>query len=451
MKDLLRLCGGKGATTSFLFTDVQIKEEGFLEDVNNILNTGEVPNLFPPDEKADICEMVRNAAKADGKAQEGTPAQLFSYFVERCKKKLHIVLAFSPIGESFRTRVRNFPSLVNCTTIDWFSEWPKDALENVAKRFLSEIDMENSIRVSCVQMVQNFHETTVKASDKFLSELKRHYYVTPTSYLELITTFKNLLKEKREEVMALKNRYEHGYKSLISTEENVSKMQKELEELQPQLIETSKETDAKAIIVEKETTEAEKIKEVVAGEEAIASESANEANAIKLDCEKALSEALPILEAASKALECITRNDITYIKKLPQPPEDVRMVLGAVCVLMNIKAEGKMDPNTQKKVYDFWEPSKKMMNQDGFLKSLKEYDKENIPEEIVKKLQDFLKNPRFELNHLKTISEIAANLASWVLAMDKFYNVNLIVKPKKIALGEAQAKYDDVSGKLRVK
>jgi dynein heavy chain len=46
-----------------VFTDVQIKEEGFLEDVNNILNTGEIPNLFPEDEKQDIIEMVRNAAK----------------------------------------------------------------------------------------------------------------------------------------------------------------------------------------------------------------------------------------------------------------------------------------------------------------------------------------------------------------------------------------------------
>jgi dynein heavy chain len=51
MKNLLRLCGGKGVPTSFVFTDVQIKEEGFLEDVNNILNTGEIPNLFPEDEK----------------------------------------------------------------------------------------------------------------------------------------------------------------------------------------------------------------------------------------------------------------------------------------------------------------------------------------------------------------------------------------------------------------
>ena len=74
MKNLLRLCGGKGTPTSFIFTDTQIKEEGFLEDVNNILNTGEIPNLFPADEKADVCELVRPGAKAENRCPEGTPA-----------------------------------------------------------------------------------------------------------------------------------------------------------------------------------------------------------------------------------------------------------------------------------------------------------------------------------------------------------------------------------------
>ena len=153
IKELLRSCGGKGNNSCFVLTDSQIKEEGFLEDVNNILNTGEVPNLFPPDEKADVCESVRPAAKSENRCPEGTQTQLFSFFVERCKKKLHIVLCFSPIGNSFRGRVRNFPSLVNCTTIDWFSEWPKDALESVAKRFLNEVEVEKPVRQSCVKMV----------------------------------------------------------------------------------------------------------------------------------------------------------------------------------------------------------------------------------------------------------------------------------------------------------
>jgi len=59
---------------------------------------------------------------------------------------MHVVLCFSPIGEGLRNRIRNFPSLVNCTTIDWFSEWPQDALDSVAKRFLSTIELDPKVR-----------------------------------------------------------------------------------------------------------------------------------------------------------------------------------------------------------------------------------------------------------------------------------------------------------------
>jgi len=49
------------------------------------------------------------------------------------------MLFFSPIGELFRARLRQFPALVNCCTIDWFSEWPADALQSVAMRFISDL------------------------------------------------------------------------------------------------------------------------------------------------------------------------------------------------------------------------------------------------------------------------------------------------------------------------
>merc|ERR550519_1700358 len=122
----------------FLFTDTQIKEESFLEDLNNLLNAGEVPNLFPLDEKVEICEKMRviDKQKERAKQTDGTPIALFNMFIERTKEMLHIVLAMSPIGDAFRNRLRKFPSLVNCCTIDWFQEWPEDALTVVAQRFL---------------------------------------------------------------------------------------------------------------------------------------------------------------------------------------------------------------------------------------------------------------------------------------------------------------------------
>ena len=60
-------------------------------------------------------------------------------FSMQVKRNLHMVLSFSPVGGEFRERLRKFPSLVNCTTIDWFSEWPRDALHTVAHNFLADL------------------------------------------------------------------------------------------------------------------------------------------------------------------------------------------------------------------------------------------------------------------------------------------------------------------------
>lgn len=53
-------------------------------------------------------------------------------FAPQVRRYLHCVLAFSPVGDAFRERLRKFPSLVTCTTIDWFTAWPDDALRSVA-------------------------------------------------------------------------------------------------------------------------------------------------------------------------------------------------------------------------------------------------------------------------------------------------------------------------------
>lgn len=89
-----------------------------VEDLSNLLNTGEVPNLFDASDQVSICEGVSARAKKVG--MDGSRTELFSFFVSEVQRNLHIVLAFSPIpADTFRTRLRMFPSLVTATTIDW--------------------------------------------------------------------------------------------------------------------------------------------------------------------------------------------------------------------------------------------------------------------------------------------------------------------------------------------
>lgn len=59
LKSLLIKAGCEGKPLVFLFADTQIANETFLEDINLILNTADVPNLYAPDEKAEILEKMQ--------------------------------------------------------------------------------------------------------------------------------------------------------------------------------------------------------------------------------------------------------------------------------------------------------------------------------------------------------------------------------------------------------
>ena len=65
-------------------------------------------------------QLVSKRQKEKSKQTDGSPLALFNLFIERTKEMLHIVLAMSPIGDAFRNRLRKFPSLISCCTIDWF-------------------------------------------------------------------------------------------------------------------------------------------------------------------------------------------------------------------------------------------------------------------------------------------------------------------------------------------
>ena len=82
----------------------------------------------------------------------------------------------------------------------------------MATRFLEEVDMAEDIRKGCIDMCKEFHTTTRELSERYFMELERHNYVTPTSYLELINTFKTLLDSKRESVTP--HSWQHDFRGL---------------------------------------------------------------------------------------------------------------------------------------------------------------------------------------------------------------------------------------------
>ncbi|XP_039753870.1 dynein heavy chain 3, axonemal [Pararge aegeria] len=439
IRKLLMKAGIIGKPLVFLFADNQIMYEGMVEDINMLLNTGDIPNLYGMDEKVEILDKMQAAVREAGRKMETTPLAMFGFYVERVKANLRIVMAMSPIGDSFRNRLRMFPSLINCCTIDWFTAWPPEALERVASMFIAKMEnVDDEVRDCCVELCQLFHMSVVQLSDRFYSEQKRKVYVTPTSYLELIKAFQNLYALKVDQITKSRNRYETGLEQLDFASGQVAVMQQNLIDLQPLLVETSDKTEKLMIKIEQDTVVVEKQKEIVGADEALANEAAAAAQAIKDDCESDLAEAVPALQAALDALNTLKPADITLVKSMKNPPAGVKLVMEAVCVMKGIKGDRKMDANG-KPYEDFWGPSQKMLGDMKFLESLKNYDKDNIPPAIMKKIRDkYIPDREFDPAVIAKVSSACEGLCRWVRAMDVYDRVIKVVAPKKAALAEAE-------------
>jgi len=100
------------------------------------------------------------------------------------------------MGDIFQTRLRMFPSLINCCTIDWFTNWPSEALVNVARGSIAdEPDMNlNEDEEGVIEMFKVIHQSVELKVETFFEEMRRRAYVTPTSYLELLVTYKKTLR-----------------------------------------------------------------------------------------------------------------------------------------------------------------------------------------------------------------------------------------------------------------
>ena len=82
--------------------------------------------------------------------------------------------------------------------------WPDDALKSVADQALSELPAlsDDALKASLSEQCMQFHRTTRLLSERYRKEARRHFYVTPTSYLQLLESFKSLLTRRQNEAEA---------------------------------------------------------------------------------------------------------------------------------------------------------------------------------------------------------------------------------------------------------
>lgn len=433
--------GMKNVSSTFLMTDSQVPEENFLVVINDMLASGEIPDLLSDEDTENIINVVKGEVKAIG--LQDTRENCWKFFINKTRRLIKIVLCFSPVGSTLRIRGRKFPAVVNCTSIDWFHEWPKEALLNVSKRFLAEIHTLPPEYVNNASQFMSFvHSIVNEISQRYLLYEKRYNYTTPKTFLEQISLYSKLLTEK---TVGLKHniiRLENGLLKLASTSEEVDGLQ---EVLAVQEIELAEKNEAADKLIKVLGAENEK----VAREQTVASEEEAKVKIIEEDvavkakiCAEDLSKAEPALKAAAEALNTLNKNNLTELKSFGSPPDAVVNVCAAVLVLFSPKGKVPKDRS--------WKNCKLMMGKvDQFLSDLVNYDKENIPADVVKQVMPYIKDPDFEPKKIITKSSAAAGLCAWVINIIKFYDVFLVVEPKRKALAKATTDLNNARQKLK--
>lgn len=429
----------KNVATAFLMTDAQVPEERFLVLINDMLASGEIPDLLADEDVENVINAMRGEVK--GMGMQDTRENCWKYFVDKTRKLLKVVLCFSPVGSTLRIRGRKFPAIVNCTSIDWFHEWPQEALESVSRRFLADIEVLPNKLVEPISLFMSYvHKVVNETSYRYLLNEKRYNYTTPKSFLEQIALYAKLLTEKSDGIKYNIERLENGLTKLASTSEEVDGLKEVLAVQEVVLAEKNAAADKLILVL---STENEK----VGREQATASEEEQKVKVIEEEvtqqqkvCAEDLQKAEPALMAAQEALNTLNKNNLTELKSFATPPKAVENVAAAVLVLFS---KGKIPKDRS------WKESKLMMGKvDQFLNDLIYYDKENMNPDVVKAAKEYCKDPEFSPEKILSKSIAAAGLCAWVINILKFYDVFVVVEPKRKALARANQELADARAKL---
>jgi dynein heavy chain len=440
LKELYKRLGSEPVV--FLFTDAHVVEEGFLEYINNMLTTGLVPALFAQEEKDALINMVRAEVKAAGIVE--TSVNCWNYYVNKARDNLHILLAMSPSGDTLRIRCRNFPGLVSANVIDWFFPWPEDALTKVAEFFLKdEKQLEEAHRAKVITHLVHAHQSVVTFSARFELELRRHYYVTPKNYLDLIDNYHSQLNESNKRVEVASKRLEGGLTKLVEAAQDVDQMQIELTEKKIVVDEKTKNCEALiANITEKSTVASEEQEKASAKQTEV--EAKSKIIAVeKAKADEALSEAYPAVEAAAAALDNLSKNDLDNLKGFNKVTDSVLLVCIGVTHLNPHKGNKDMMKAFYAAKEDaLWASCKKMLMTPNLLKMLKEYDKDGISNKAIKEVKKVLTNKLVAEVDMKSKSTAAAGLLVWLDAVNKYHDVAKQVEPLKLKVSTMEKEAD---------
>ena len=372
--------------------------------------------------------------------------------------------------QDYKKTLRDYPCILNCCTVNWFTHWPSDALYFISETFLKDIEFTDEELQGCIKVSKYFHTYATERADELYRNDISYNCVTPASFLELNSLFKTLLTRKRDEVNNIKQRFTTGLDKLKDAAGQVGVMQEELEDIQPHLTAASKEVDKCVALVEKDQNEVSELEKVVKNVDSLVSEKTKQVKTIIQECEDDLQEVARGVESALEELSSLSQQEFAALRSMKQPTPSIRLVMEAFCILTGVKPDKLPDGGSGgKMIDDYWGPSKRLLGEPKFVADITLFEKDDINPKTMKLIREkYLSNSEIDPDESKQSiglgEEVIKSLYKWLTFIESYDKAAKVVAPKREAvvklnleleestrsLKEKQAVFDEANEKLKI-
>lgn len=257
LRGLLKRVGVDGEKICFIFDEGNALSSAFLERMNALLASGEIPGLFEGDERLKLMSSCRESySQRDGLITDSED-ELWRTFTRIVQRNLHVVFTMNPASSDFSNRCTASPALFNRCVVDWFGTWSQSALAQVGSEFTMQLDTgftkyspparmqgakegdaenvidiltmvvrvlntpEITLREAVVAALVSSHKSVQIVGQKLAKSSGRQHYLSPRDFLDLIKNFIDTENEKRIYLEELQTHIRTGLQKLLETQEQV--------------------------------------------------------------------------------------------------------------------------------------------------------------------------------------------------------------------------------------
>jgi dynein heavy chain 1 len=444
LRSLLRRVGVEGEKICFIFDESNALSSAFLEKMNALLASGEIPGLFEGDERTQLLSACRESfVQKDGMLMDSSEDELWRRFTKLVQKNLHVAFTMNPASTDFENRCTTSPALFNRCVVDWFGTWSPHALAQVAYEFTASVDTgytqytcpskmgNNHIYAAVLEAMESeapkLHEAMVaslvsmhdivRTTTTRLGKLTgRQHYISPRDFLDLILKFVSIEAEKRSNLEDKQTHIRTGLDKLVETQNQVADLRRNL--VSKEKILTAKDVEANqklSQMVEKQNeaehrkTEAEQLTKEL--------EKQNEEMRIRRETvQRELSEAEPALEAAKLSVQNIRKSHLDELRALVRPPPAVQLTMEMISVMLGEKSQE-------------WSELRKFIRSDDFISTIVNFDAMSLGSKQIKRVQELFANPDMDYNLVDRASKACGPLWQWAESQVKYSVILRKIKP----------------------